>query len=311
VSKSISVGLVGCGQWGRYILRDLVSLGCAVSVVARSEESRRRAQDGGAVAVVDRPEALPRVAGVVVAAPTETRPALIEALLERGCPIFTEKPLASDLPSAERLTWMAAGRLFVMDKWRYHPGVETLAEIARSGELGPVRGLRLSRVQWGNPHADVDGVWNLAPHDLAIALEILGHLPEPRGAVAEHSGAFAESLVGLLGEDPWVVMEVSTRSPERRRDLRLHCREGVAFLEEGCGDTVAIVRTTGSGASESAVAERRRVSTELPLFRELRVFVDHLRGGPPPCSSAIEGLDIVRALTRLRELAGLETPEEL
>ena len=42
------VGLVGCGNWGRHILRDLVSLGCEVPVVVRSQESKARAREGGA-----------------------------------------------------------------------------------------------------------------------------------------------------------------------------------------------------------------------------------------------------------------------
>jgi D-arabinose 1-dehydrogenase-like Zn-dependent alcohol dehydrogenase len=47
-----AVGLVGCGAWGRFILRDLVSLGARVAVVARSEESKSRATEGGAHEVV-------------------------------------------------------------------------------------------------------------------------------------------------------------------------------------------------------------------------------------------------------------------
>lgn len=42
------IGLVGCGNWSRHILRDLKTLGCHVSVVARSEESRSRAERGEA-----------------------------------------------------------------------------------------------------------------------------------------------------------------------------------------------------------------------------------------------------------------------
>jgi predicted dehydrogenase len=48
------------------------------------------------------------------------------------------------------------------------------------------------------------------------------------------------------------------------------------------------------------------VSTELPLLRELRAFLDHLDGGPPPLSSAADGAAIVDALATLRELAGLD-----
>ena len=40
----VVVGLVGCGRWGRHILRDLVSLGCEVPVVARSDASVARAR---------------------------------------------------------------------------------------------------------------------------------------------------------------------------------------------------------------------------------------------------------------------------
>ncbi len=64
---ALEVGLVGCGNWGRHILRDLVALGCRTTVVARSQESRARAGEGGAAAVVQSVADLPAVAGVVVA----------------------------------------------------------------------------------------------------------------------------------------------------------------------------------------------------------------------------------------------------
>ena len=51
--------------------------------------------------------------------------------------------------------------------------------------------------------------------------------------------------------------------------------------------------------------EKRPISTELPLLRELRAFVEHLDGGPPPRSSAREGAEIVKAIAELRRFAGL------
>ncbi len=144
-----NVALVGCGRWGRLILRDLVALGCQVVVVDRSVENQRHAREGGAAAIVDNIAALPDVDGTVVATTTSTHGAVIESLLDRHVPIFVEKPLTADRPTAVRLAKRAPDRLFVMDKWRYHPGVEMLAEIARSGELGPVVGLHTIRVGWG------------------------------------------------------------------------------------------------------------------------------------------------------------------
>jgi predicted dehydrogenase len=146
VHERTRIGLVGCGAWGRHILRDLLALGCEVTVVARSERTRAAAESGNAARVVRSITEVMAVDGVVVATPTSTHAAVIEELLPLGVPIFVEKPLTDDPDAAERLAAVAPDRLFVMDKWRYHPGVELLGEIARNGELGEVVGLRTTRV---------------------------------------------------------------------------------------------------------------------------------------------------------------------
>ena len=303
--ERLTVGLVGCGHWGRHILRDLLSLGCVVPVATKSEESRRNAFEGGASIIVDRLEELPELDAVVVATPSATHASVIEAVLQRGVPVYTEKPLACDPESASRLAQAAPERLFVMDKWRYHPGVEMLARIAREKELGPVLGLRTTRAQWGNPHSDVDITWILAPHDLSIALEILGKVPVPHCAVAETIGGEVTGLVGFLGDDPWMVLEVSSRFPEYRREIRLHCRDGVAILNDGYTEHLSVLRAQCSPGFEATEPELRRISNELPLLRELRAFVEHLKGGPPPRSSAAEGALIVRTIADLKTLARL------
>jgi predicted dehydrogenase len=293
------IGLIGCGRWGRLILRDLVALGCEVAVVARSGASRGAALEGGAGEIVAGVDELPSCDGVVVATPIATHADVVAAALGHGVPVFVEKPLTDDAEAAGRLASVAPDRLFVMDKWRYHPGVELLGEIARGEELGGVVGLRTLRVGWGNPHAE-DAVWVLAPHELSIALEILGALPAPRSAVADTTDHHATGLIGLLGERPWHALELSTRSPERRRAIVLECEEGVALLRDAYSDRVELFRD-----GPEPVADSRPISTELPLARELRAFVDHLRGGPPPRSSAAEGAAVVRAIAELRGLAGL------
>jgi predicted dehydrogenase len=305
VAEPPTVALVGCGRWGRHILRDLRTLGAVVPVVARSSASRERAHAGGADAIVASVAELPRIDGAVVATPTPAHGEAIEALLDRDVPIFVEKPLTCDPEAAARLVTAADGRLFVMDKWRYHPGIEALAAIARSGELGRVTGLRLYRHSRGNPHPDTDAVWILAPHDLSIALEILGEIPPARSAVAEWVGGDLAGLVGRLGDDPWVTVDVSATSTDHRREVRLVCDDGVATLTDGYAETIAVQR----GGALGAEPEQRPVGTELPLLRELRAFVAHLGGGPPPRSNAAEGLEVVRRVAELRALAGVPLPQ--
>ena len=302
--KTCRIALVGCGRWGRHILRDLITLGCDVTVVARSEESRQRARNAGSIPLVGAVDQLPAVDGIVIATSTTTHAAVIESVFERNVPIFVEKPLAPNLADAERLVTHAGERLFVMDKWRYHPGVEMLRSIAETRELGTVVGVKTVRVGWSAGQRDVDAAWHLVPHDLAIALEIFGHLPSPRCAVAEGPADFMDGMIGILGNDPWAAFEVSERRRKHYREVRLLCRDGMAVLSDSYGDHIAISRTKAARELESPTLERREISTELPLLRELRAFVEHVRGGRPPKSNAAEALDIVRAITQLRRLAG-------
>jgi predicted dehydrogenase len=186
-----------------------------------------------------------------------------------------------------------------MDKWRYHPGVVELAAIAGSGRLGDVHGLSTTRIGWGQKHTDVDSAWVLAPHDLAIALEILGRVPRAVSAVGVVSGNQVMHLEATLAAGAaWHTLRVSSRTPEYRRAAVLHCSEGTASLVGGW-ETQVSIRRKGDAESEG---ERIETAGELPLLAELRAFVEHLRGGPPPKSSVEEGAQIVTVIEQLRGL---------
>lgn len=302
VVRPLRVGLVGVGHWGQLILRDLTTLGCEVVAVARSPESIARARAGGAISVISDVVQLAEVDGVVVATTIETHAAVTEAVLALDVPVFVEKPLTDDPVTAAGLVASGRDRLFVMDKWRYHAGVLELAHLARAGDLGPIVGLRTTRVSWGNPHRSSDDVWVLAPHDLAIALEVLGHIPAARAASGFVLRGGATGLVAHLGDAPWLVMDVGGASVERRRRVELVCEGGVAWLQDADADFLGVAP---AGTIGSDAWERRPIAGELPLLAELRAFAEHLRGGPPPRSAAEEGVVIVERIAELRRLAGI------
>jgi predicted dehydrogenase len=273
------VGLAGHGRWGRLIHRDLVDLGATVSVV-------------------DEPgEELPEVDGVVVATPATTHAAVVDGLLDRGVPIFCEKPFTTDVVAARQLVERGGDRIHLMHVWRYHHGIEALGELARSGALGEVLGVRSTRVGGPSPRRDTDPVWTLVPHDLTVALEVLGHLPEPMAAVADVVDGRPLGLDALCGPAPWLVVEASTRHADKRREVRVHGIDAVAVLP---ADDAPAVRIERGG---EVVAHP--VVVEPPLRRELAAFLDHLDGGPPPKSDAAEGLAVVEGVQALRDLAGL------
>jgi predicted dehydrogenase len=297
-----AIGLIGCGAWGRFILRDLLRLGCRVVVADPATETRGHAERAGASAALPRLDDLPAgLAGLVVATPTSSHAAVIERLLPCGLPLFVEKPLTADPSAARDLARRAGDRLFVMDKWRYHPGIEAVAAIVRSGELGPVRRISTLRLGWHDHRTDVDTVWSLLPHDLAIALEILGQLPEPVQAIADVAAGTIVGLAGVLGCEPELVVKVSDRHPAVRRQIVVDCLGGAVELAAANGGHLTIRRH--DAAARDSSTEYRQIGGTQPLERELAAFLAHLRGGPPPRSSAADGAAIVAAVAGLLELA--------
>ncbi|TNM36292.1 Gfo/Idh/MocA family oxidoreductase [Nocardioides albidus] len=299
-----SVGLVGFGRWGRLIFRDLRALGAEVHVAVPSATSRAAAVEAGARSVVASAAELPDADGYVVAPVTVRHAECVRALLPRGRPMFVEKPLTADPASAVELVAAAGERIFVMDKWRYHPGVVELARLARTGAFGPLRSITSHRLGWGNPHRDVDAVWILLPHDLSIATEILGRLPEPRfAAAADPSG---DGLLAVLRDDdgPLVTCEVSATHPVNRRTVVVVGEHGSGQLADSWDDRILLAGTV-DGVEITPETRERAVGAELPLAAELRAFLAHLAGGPPPRSSAADGLAVVRAIAALRTMAGL------
>jgi predicted dehydrogenase len=293
----------------------LVALGCEVTVVARSAATRDNALRAGAARTVASLREARGAKGLIVATPNATHAAVIRDCLELGAPVFCEKPLTVDPQSAAAIAALGAGRLFVMEKWRYHPAIEMLGEIARSGELGAVRGLRVVRLQWGSNHLDVDGTWVLLPHDLSILREILGAIPRLASVSGHHVNDWMQHVYDTFGGGaapkdgtmaPWACIESGVQHPGGdRREVQLYCESGTALMADPYEKHVAIYRSPGKVDRNVPAPEKRAISTEFPLLRELRAFVEHLHGGLPPKTSAAIGAEHVAVIADIRERLGL------
>jgi len=115
--------------------------------------------------------------GYVVATTATAHFEVLSLLATNGKPVFCEKPLVTSLEDARRLTGMYEKNLFEMHKWRYHPGIQKMAQLVQSGELGAIELVRINRFGWGIPYDDISAPYVLLPHDLSVVLSLLGTVP--------------------------------------------------------------------------------------------------------------------------------------
>jgi predicted dehydrogenase len=300
------IALVGCGIWGANILDELLGLDVSVVVVDPSEPVRAQAVARGLDVATSVEEVAP-VDGWVVATPATTHTEVLDTIAKVAAPdtrVFCEKPFTVDLASAERLAAVFGERCSIGHVWRYHPGVELLGALARDGAISDVHGVRTTRANWTSPRTDTDTIWNMVPHDITLAIEILGRIPQPRAAVVDTTAGRALGMWALLGggAEPFHVVEASNRVADKRREIRVHGADGVAVLPSLDVDFVEIWR----GSDAAPRIERIPFTPVQPLRRELEAFLASVEGGPPPKSGVSEGVAVVRAITELRALAGLD-----
>jgi predicted dehydrogenase len=306
IGAGLHIVLLGCGTWGKLILRDLKQLGAEVTVIARSQLSRDRAEAGGADRIVSAVAEIARpVAGAVVASRSDQHAACVIDLAVLEVPVFVEKPLASLFADGVSAIAACPGRLFVMDKWRYHPGIERLRQLVSEGSLGAPVGIATQRLGWSMTHFELDPVWNLIPHDLAIIRHILGRALSPIAAYRDALGPDGGGLFAQLGAagEPRATIEVSAHHPVNRRTVVVAGELGTAQLA-GSNELQLVVRR-GPPGGRMARQEEVAFAGPPPLLAELQSFLGFLKGGPPPMSGAEEALNDVAIIETLRGMAGI------
>ncbi len=304
----MKIALIGCGSWGKYILRDLVSLGSQVQVVARSTGSIKNAVEFGATKIVSSVSELESPNGVVVATTIGSHYEIISELSKifPNIPIFCEKPVTDSFDQASKLLEKSSNNIFVMEKWRYHQGIIKLRELYQSGKFGILEGIHTTRLSMSNPHLDADAVWVLLPHDLSIVNEILGFIPEAQFARGQIYQDHFESLICQLGKNPWVQIEVSARSTKKERRIELRFERHILVLNDGYASEIEIYSWDPNKQIINPQIEKIPFKEEMPLLAELETFIQYLKNeGPTPKSSLREAVLGVERIEQLMSLAKL------
>ena len=184
--QPIKVGIVGAGYWGPNLIRTFNEIdNCKVSWVCDLKEGRRRyvRERFPAISVTDRLDRIMAdddVDAVVIATPVSTHHSIALAALRAGKHVWVEKPLANTVSEAGEILQEAEARGLVLATdhlFVYNPAIAKAKELISQGEIGELCYAESGRVNLGPPASEVDVVWDLATHDLAISYYLWGESP--------------------------------------------------------------------------------------------------------------------------------------
>jgi predicted dehydrogenase len=313
------VALAGAGGWGSNIARDLGRLRGAVFAAVCDTDPHALAALDGTTPSVRRVEdfagliADPEIDAVVVATPPETHHGLAASAIVPAR-TFWSKSRSRWIPAMPKTscgslasTPRSDGRTFAR-----LPSRRLLRAVVRHGDLGDVHYLHFQRVNLGVIRCEENSLWSLAPHDVAVAIDLLGECP--RTVTAQGAAAYlregVEDVAFLQMRFPsgqMAAIHVSWLDPHKERTLTMVGSRKMAVFDDM--EPTEKVRIYDRGVNRpdylpygEALTLRfgdiviPSIRAAEPLTIECQHFVDRLHDREQPRSDGASGLAVVRVL---------------
>ncbi len=326
-SKKIRVGIIGLGYWGPNLVRVLDGLpNCTLTALCDLNIERLKEycdKFPTAFGTTDVGKVLTRdaVDAVIIATPTKTHFQLAAEALSQGIHTFVEKPLATSSAECQTLIELADAqqlKLFVGHIFLHSAPVAKLKEMVLNDDFGEIYYMSSSRLNLGPVRHDVSALWDLAPHDVSIMLDLMGsvpvsvncsglaHLNKQIHDVCTLNMHFENNRMGII--------HVSWLDPHKKREMTVVGSKKMAIyndlepLEKIKIYDNGVEYQNGKGVSPEDTFSDFQVSYRYgdmycprivevePLKSELKNFVDCIVDNQRPKTDGRNGLDVVRVI---------------
>lgn len=316
----IRIAVVGYGYWGPNLARNFHQLQGAelAYVVDQNADARARAHRLYGCKTAERLDDIltdPLLDAVVIATPARTHYTLARMALDAGKHLFVEKPLTMDVSEGEQLVAHARHSgltLMVGHVFEYNPAVAYIKQMIDGGDLGDLFYLYSRRVNLGRLQSDVNALWSIAPHDISIALHLLGQMPEAvRCQGASCLNGIVEDVVFLTMFFPNNVLchvHASWLDPSKTREMTVVGSQKMVVYDDVSAE--GKVRVYDKGAFRKGDVTYGdfqyklhsgdilipRLDMREPLQIECAHFVECIRTGNTPLTDGENGLRVLKVL---------------
>ena len=307
--KTVKIAVVGCGYWGKNLVRNMAELGVLAAVVDSHAPTAAAMGETYKVPARSFEDILAdsAIEGVVLASSAVTHAPLGLAALEAGKHVYVEKPLALSVSDATKMAALAQkkGRtLMVGHLLQYHPAFQKLLAEVRAGRVGKLRYIQSHRLSFGKVRTEENVLWSFSPHDISMIIALAGEMPQTvsaqatshitpgiadittthltfDGGLKAHAMAswlhpVKEHKLTVIGEKGALVFDDSLPWEQK---LMFHANEVTASKEAKKGESQAIALTQAE-----------------PLRTECEHFIAAIRGGKV-LTDAAEGIRVLETLT--------------
>jgi predicted dehydrogenase len=318
----IGVGIVGYGYWGPNLARCVAETeGCEVGAIADMSPgalTKAGKRHPAATLTADWRSVIadPAVGAVLIATPVKTHFEIALAALRAGKHVFVEKPITQTSCEAAVLISEAQRQnlvLMVDHTFVYTGAVQKIHQLVTDGTLGDIYYYDSTRINLGLFQRDVNVIWDLAVHDLAILDFLMQAVPtavSANGAKHITDGPDNMAYMTVYFENGMIAhINVNWLAPVKIRQVLIGGSKQMIVYDDLQPSEKVKVYDRGVTLSTSAddnykglVSYRLgdmygpELSHKEALLTEIEHFVDCIEHNKVPRTSGESGLRVVKTL---------------
>ena len=318
----VQVAVIGCGYWGPNLIRNFSACPQTALRVICDRDSVRLArissQYPAAETAADPEEIWSRsdIDAVAIATPVRTHFDLARAALASGKHVLLEKPMTQTLAESRELVDLAAKQrrvLMVDHTYLYTGAVRKIKQLLDDGALGELYYVDSVRINLGLFQHDVNVLWDLSVHDIAVVGYVTGLAPRSLTATGtSHTENRIEDVAYLsldLGGSLMASFHVNWLSPVKiRRTIFAGSKQSVVFDDLNPDEKVRVY-DRGIEVSRDPEAIRNvligyrtgdvwipKLEMSEALQQMVSHFADCIQNGTRPISGGEAGMQVVKIL---------------
>ena len=301
-----NVAVIGCGIWGKNIVRNFYNLGALHTVCDLDDDNIKKLKElyPDVNFTKDSNEVLnnPDIKAIAVVTPSHTHYKIVKMALELNKHVYVEKPISTVSDEAKTLMELANSKgliLMVGHLLMYHPVVNRLKMLVNEGFFGDIRYVQSDRLNINRFKNDRSVMWDLAPHDVSMTSYILGKEPKrvisAVGASSEGNDIMDITHItiefegGTIGHisDSWI-------HPQKRVNLLIQGSKASAIFDDTLQENkLQIFENSQPGVSTTESLEYIEIE---PLKLECQHFLHCMETGKKARSDGENGYTVVKVL---------------
>lgn len=306
------IAVIGCGVWGRNIVRNFYNLNVLDTVCDIDEENLNKVTQeyAGVKVTKDYNDILnnPEITGVAVVTPSHMHYKLVKAMLLAGKHVYVEKPISTVAEEAKDLTNLANERglvLMVGHLLLYHPAVNRLKMLVEEGVLGEIVYAQSDRLNVNYFKNDRSVMWDLAPHDVSMISYVIGKEPvrvlSAVGCSSERNEIMDITHLGIEFEDG-IIAQISDSwiTPKKHVTLMVRGTKATAILDDTVMENkLSVYDNFADGATKDVPLDYLEIE---PLKLECQHFISCCETGKKARSDGENGFTVVKILEEAEKI---------